>query len=64
MKIVEICWCSVLTILGILLIVTSFIGGISYFKLAPSVPIYFGVLFLSLAGIAWTVSVAKQKEDY
>ncbi|AWR96782.2 hypothetical protein DFR86_03895 [Acidianus sulfidivorans JP7] len=59
MKITQICSCSILTIIGILLIILDAIGGIAYFKYSPDVLIYFGVLFLSISTISWGISLAK-----
>lgn len=64
MKISQICGCSILTIIGILLLAVGFTGEVAYFKSAPGVPIYFGVLFLSLAAMSWSVTLAKPKDEY
>jgi len=64
MKITQICSCSILTILGILLLLSGIIGGISYFRYSPDVPIYLGILLLSLATISISISIANRQNEW
>ncbi|AWR93265.1 hypothetical protein [Acidianus brierleyi] len=64
MKITQICSCSILTILGIFLLLSGIIGGISYFRYSPDVPIYLGILLLSLATISISISIANRQNEW
>ncbi len=62
MKIAQICSCSILSILGVMLLILGIIGGISYFKYSPDAPIYLGILLLSLASVSIGVSITNKSE--
>ncbi|ARM75270.1 hypothetical protein [Acidianus manzaensis] len=62
MKITQICTCSILTLVGLVLLITGIIGGISYFKYSPDAPIYLGILLLSVSAVSWSINTSKPKE--
>ncbi len=64
MGIVKVCGCSALGIAGALLILVSVFSKIAYFSHAPDVPIYLGVLLLTISGLSLSATMAKPQEDF
>ncbi|MBW9140902.1 MAG: hypothetical protein K1T65_04250 [Candidatus Aramenus sp.] len=64
MRILRICGCGIVGIVGAFLILTSIFGQIAYFAHAPDVPLYLGVLLLTISGLSFSASLARPQEDF
>ncbi|MEM0113826.1 MAG: hypothetical protein QW699_01435 [Metallosphaera sp.] len=49
MKVKQICSCSLLAVLGIVIMIEGILGKITYFSESPDAPLYIGILLLTLA---------------
>ncbi|BCS92313.1 hypothetical protein L3N51_01249 [Metallosphaera sp. J1] len=49
MKLKEICSCSALAVVGVLVMVFGLLGKIAYFNESPDAPLYIGILLLTIA---------------
>ncbi|MCH1771056.1 MULTISPECIES: hypothetical protein [Metallosphaera] len=49
MKLKEICSCTALAVIGVLVMVAGLLGKIAYFSNSPDAPLYIGILLLTVA---------------
>ncbi|QKQ98990.1 hypothetical protein GWK48_06625 [Metallosphaera tengchongensis] len=52
MKLKQICSCSILSLVGVLILIEGLLGRIGYFSSSPDAPLFIGILMLIVASFA------------